>query len=641
MKKRMFVCFFIFTMSVFHLSIPSVVFGQSLAEKVFAKYNDTILREDIQPLLPDVLRAFRKQEIQNFLDPPTIGVILSNPGFLTSIDPDVDYRFVGLLTLDNKLRVLFADEQFQTLLQTPNEIDKLVKVIPPSGGGDCPEPEPPKATTLSIVSGYGQEGSPGGRLTDPFVVEVQDQYGDTLSGKSVGFRVTKGGKFSGQTSITVSTDGRGQARARLTLGSGSGANWVEASVAAKDSLNGIQLTQTFTATAIPSEDDEEDSEEPPMYWIAGNTIYYRPTGGGKEIFNEPQSGTLTGGLAVDMKGGKVYWTEQTNPKTNRKTNHNMGHIQSANLDGTNVQKFKSPHAAPKHIAFDTKDEMLYWTNDVGRIQRIKVGGRRIENFKEDLVNPQHIAFDVKMRRLYWTDAEGIWHIYADNDTGIPRSLVEKEDLGEVRGIAVFDGVVYWTEQTNGLGRVRFMNGTGSGEKLLAVLESESIPGGIAVDPVGGRVYWTTSRGEIRSAPRVIQTVVMGGDEPAIPAIGIALGGRANESAAWAGAAPSLSSVGSVENTLLANYPNPFNPETWIPYQLSASADVSVSIYAVDGRLVRRLDLGHQVEGVYRSRSRAAYWDGRNEFGERVASGLYFYTLTAGDFTATRKMLIRK
>ena len=107
------------------------------------------------------------------------------------------------------------------------------------------------------------------------------------------------------------------------------------------------------------------------------------------------------------------------------------------------------------------------------------------------------------------------------------------------------------------------------------------------------------------------------------------------------AAPTLNAIIPTETGLLSNYPNPFNPETWIPYQLSASVDVSVSIYAVDGRLVRRLDLGHQSAGVYRSRSRAAYWDGRNEFGERVASGLYFYTLTAGDFTATRKMLIRK
>ena len=112
--------------------------------------------------------------------------------------------------------------------------------------------------------------------------------------------------------------------------------------------------------------------------------------------------------------------------------------------------------------------------------------------------------------------------------------------------------------------------------------------------------------------------------------------------AWdVGEAPSISQAVSVENTLLANYPNPFNPETWIPYQLSAAADVSVSIYSVNGHLVRRLDLGHQSAGVYRSRRRAAYWDGRNAFGERVASGLYFYTLTAGDFTATRKMLIRK
>ena len=96
-----------------------------------------------------------------------------------------------------------------------------------------------------------------------------------------------------------------------------------------------------------------------------------------------------------------------------------------------------------------------------------------------------------------------------------------------------------------------------------------------------------------------------------------------------------------ETKLLLNYPNPFNPETWIPYQLSASADVSVSIYAVDGHLVRRLDLGHQAVGVYRSKSQAAYWDGRNEFGEQVASGLYFYTLTAGNFSATGKMLVRK
>ena len=96
-----------------------------------------------------------------------------------------------------------------------------------------------------------------------------------------------------------------------------------------------------------------------------------------------------------------------------------------------------------------------------------------------------------------------------------------------------------------------------------------------------------------------------------------------------------------ETALLANYPNPFNPETWIPYQLAESADVTLRIHAVDGTSVRTLLLGHKAIGTYQSRNRAAYWDGKNEFGEPVASGVYFYTLIAGDFTATRKMLIRK
>ena len=93
--------------------------------------------------------------------------------------------------------------------------------------------------------------------------------------------------------------------------------------------------------------------------------------------------------------------------------------------------------------------------------------------------------------------------------------------------------------------------------------------------------------------------------------------------------------------LFPNYPNPFNPETWIPYQLANPADVTLCIYSVDGTLVRTLALGHKEVGIYQSYNRAAYWNGKNEFGEPVASGVYFYTLTAGDFIATRKMIIRK
>ena len=103
----------------------------------------------------------------------------------------------------------------------------------------------------------------------------------------------------------------------------------------------------------------------------------------------------------------------------------------------------------------------------------------------------------------------------------------------------------------------------------------------------------------------------------------------------------LASLLPEKTALLANYPNPFNPETWIPYHLAESADVTVRIYAADGILVRTLALGHQVAGIYENRNRAAYWDGKNEVGEPVASGVYFYTLTAGDFTGTGKMLVVK
>ena len=103
----------------------------------------------------------------------------------------------------------------------------------------------------------------------------------------------------------------------------------------------------------------------------------------------------------------------------------------------------------------------------------------------------------------------------------------------------------------------------------------------------------------------------------------------------------LASLLPQKTALLPNYPNPFNPETWIPYQLAQDSAVLIRIYTANGTLVKTLQLGHQTAGIYQSRNRAAYWDGKNEIGESVASGIYFYALAAGDFNATGKMLIRK
>ena len=97
----------------------------------------------------------------------------------------------------------------------------------------------------------------------------------------------------------------------------------------------------------------------------------------------------------------------------------------------------------------------------------------------------------------------------------------------------------------------------------------------------------------------------------------------------------------MENLLLQNYPNPFNPETWIPYQISEDSQVSISIYDTTGKLIRTLSLGFQSAGFYNSQGRAAYWDGRNALGERVASGIYFYQLTTPSFQQTRRLVIVK
>ena len=106
-------------------------------------------------------------------------------------------------------------------------------------------------------------------------------------------------------------------------------------------------------------------------------------------------------------------------------------------------------------------------------------------------------------------------------------------------------------------------------------------------------------------------------------------------------APIAAVLMPTETALLPNFPNPFNPETWIPYQLKKPAEVTMTIFNMTGQAIRTLAVGHQPAGEYRNRESAAYWDGRNERGELVANGVYFYTLSAGDFSATRKMLVGK
>ena len=463
MKKRMFVCFFIFTMSVFHLSIPNVVFGQSLARQVFDEYKKLLLRDDIRPLLPTVLEVFKRTEIQETLRPRHIGLILSNPFSLINYDSQIDPQFIGLLGIDKKLRTFFADDQFYKVLDNPSEIGELMNLIVP------------KPTKLMIHLGNNQIGESDTPLPHSLVVIVHDQHDKTPAGISVSFRVTEGGgSLSGATEIKVETDEMGKAQATLTLGSDPGENQVEVRV------DGFPLlTQTFTAAATTTAVCEVPDPDEPI-----------------SKFDVNSDGVVN---IIDLS-------------------------LVISLNGTS--------------------------------------GKSVEGVDAD-INEDGIV-------------DGVDSILVASALGLTAAAPSVRAL--VQG------------------------GISAGDVQVLLTQAKALPETAQADPA-------YQRGIV-----VLEQLLV---------------------------ALRKAEIVPKQTTLLLNYPNPFNPETWIPYQLAEAADVTVTIYSMNGTLIRTLALGHRHAGLYQRKNRAAYWDGRNESGERVASGLYFYTLTADDFTATRKMLIRK
>ena len=370
------------------------------------------------------------------------------------------------------------------------------------------------------------------------------------------------------------------------------------------------------------------AQRPPMYWIdAGAGTFHRLVGDAAETFL-PRVQNATG-LALEPTSRKIYWTEDTGGDT--------GAVKSANLDGSNVQLLATLQSVPTSIAVHAASGKLYWTNSRGRIQQANLDGQRIRNLIQDLKDPRNITVDATGGKIYWTEGEG--RIRRANLNGKSVQNVAK-DLESIGGIAISGNRIYWTEITGeNSGKLSRANLKGSNSRTLA--ELQHAPCCVAVDPVGSHLYWTDTDGNIRRSNLNGETVEDVASSLA-SAMALVLGDVGDAPAAPLNSAL-VSSAAMAPNTthLLANYPNPFNPETWIPYQLAEPTDVTVTIYDIQGRVVRHLDFGHQRAGIYQSKGRAAYWNGRNAHGEPVASGLYFYTLTAGDFSATKKMLIRK
>ena len=427
--------------------------------------------------------------------------------------------------------------------------------------------------------------------------------------------------------------------------------------------------------------------------VPGGKVYWTSVGAGAiqcaNLGGSEVEDLITGlgnlyGIALDVPGGKVYWT-----------NVGAGAIQRANLDGSEVEDLITGLNEPDGIAVDVVNDKVYWVDlGAGAIQRANLDGSEVEDLITGLGNPYGIALDVPGGKMYWTNG-GAGAIQRANLDGS-----EVEDLitglGNPYGIAldVPADKMYWTNFDTGTIQRANLDGTDVQDFVLGLSGPTGITLSVSSEPttlaaredVNGdgvvdvqdlvyliRYYgWTgqnnadVNADEIVDANDLILIAAMLDNVAAAPTTRARVQDlftveevqqwltearlSADASFTYQRGIIVLEQILAVlmeteampkETVLLSNYPNPFNPETWIPYQLAEPADVTLSIYSVDGKLVRTLALGHQPAGVYRDRNRAAHWDGRNAFGERVASGLYFYTFTAGDFTATRKMLIRK
>ena len=415
-----------------------------------------------------------------------------------------------------------------------------------------------------------------------------------------------------------------------------------------------------------------------MYWAdAGTAKIQRANLDGSNVQDlVPLGLSLPICIALDVTGNKMYWTDR-----------GTGKIQRANLDGSNVQDLVFGVRGLHGIALDVAGNKMYWTdNEAGKIQRANLDGTTIEDLvATGLQLPNEIALDVAGGKMYWVD-DGTRRIQRANLNGTSVQDLVTTGLHTPVGITLdlAGGKMYWTDL--GTRRIQRANLNGTSVQNL-ITTGLNAPFGITLGTSPTISPPVVVRADVNSDGVVdAQDVVLvdqnnldlnddGVSDIAdillvVEAIGNAAGAPAARLQAqhlltaervqlWLIEAKLLDEDSPIyrrgilmlkqllallsprETALLPNYPNPFNPETWIPYQIAEPADVTVRIYATNGHLVRTLLLGHQPAGIYHNRSRAAYWDGRNELGEPVASGIYFYTLSAGTFTATRRMLIRK
>ena len=533
-------------------------------------------------------------------------------------------------------------------------------------------------TSLLIVSGDNQSGLISETLMTPFVVEVRDQYDAPLSEVAVTFVVLTGsGRLSNP---TATTDANGQAASILRLGTETGINTVEVSV------EGIPEIVTFSAVA---ELLEFDFSVPSGISLIHIPLRVRSVNGvAGAIESVADLYTVLGGAAnviylVTRDTQTQEWIgyfgpSDTGTAADAELREDTGivaslitskelHLRGTPL-GTNGNSTITLGPGINCVGIPLRDSRIMQVSDLFTLDGIAGNVSVIQlivNGEFKSFGPTDAAADnipiiggqslilialrpatVAISGAGWTNAAG---------TGAaPSVTMTSLHVDDVTPILALSGSI--ANEGNELNQTGFrviVKNRSTGKTVTAVAKSEYLSHSfkwgsdvdLSPDLIGGIGYrLAVVDMETGRAAMIGDTLEISVQSPH-PRISVEpleyTVTTEDVRQGWI----QLPALGAyeipAETALLHNYPNPFNPETWIPYRLAEDAFVKLTIYNSSGQVVRTLDMGYQTAAVYESQSKAAYWDGRNNLGETVASGVYFYTLTAGDFSATRKMLILK
>ena len=512
-------------------------------------------------------------------------------------------------------------------------------------------------TTLSIISGENQKGSIGEPLANPFIVQVHDQYGQPMEGVIVTFAVTAGDGSLSTTAVT--TDANGEAESTLTLGTAAGTYTVEVSA------EGIIDIVTFSAVAELLEFNLSLStglnlihlplrvravDGMPTTIQSVSELYNKL--GGAEFVNylithDSQTQTWHGYFGDADRGTNAdrRLTDQTGILADMIAPVSI--ILGGDALGTAGSSTITLNQGLNLMGLPLKDSRITRVSDLFRLDGIggnipviilsdgggfqpvgrvgDPGDIEIAGGQSFIMTAQRAAM-VDISGEVWTNVSG-----AAASPPVTRKGIE---VGNSTSVLALKGLV--VDQEVGLNQLNF-------RVTVKNLSTGRVVTGITRDE--GRGYRLTVV-DIETARAAtigdILEISAQSPQPFIRVQPVRYAVTAEDVKQSLIQLPELVVYKIPAKTeLLRNYPNPFNPETWIPYRLGEDAFVTLTIYDGNGQVVRTLDVGHRIASAYENRSKAIYWDGRNEFGESVASGVYFYTLTADDFAATRKMLILK